>query len=94
MENWKGKARDLQAALDDLKKNYHDLEMEHKNGLRKKEECTASVARCKAEVVTLEKTLIERKNENSELKRRLMDAQKYKDEKEKVRRNSDKAHYR
>merc|ERR1719342_739613 len=94
MENWKGKARDLQAALDDLKKNYHDLEMEHKNGQRNKEECTASVARCKAEVATLEKTPIERKNENSELKRRLMDAQKYKDEKEKVRRNSDKVHYR
>jgi len=94
MENWKGKARDLQAALDDLKKNYHDLEMEHKNGKRKKDECVAGIARCKAEVVTLEKTLIEKKNENSELKRRLMDAQKYRDEKDKVRRNTDKVHYR
>jgi len=94
MESWKVKARDLQAALDDLKKNYHDLEMEHKAGARKLQECTAGVSRCKAEIVTLQKTLVAKKNENSELKRRLMDAQKYKDEKEKVRRNSDKVHLR
>jgi len=94
MESWKAKARDLQSALDDLKKNYHDLEMEHKQGHRKLQECTAGVSRCKAEIETLQKTLIAKKNENSELKRRLMDAQKYKDEKEKVRRNTDKVHVR
>ena len=30
MEEWKGKARELQHALDDLKHKYHDLEKEHK----------------------------------------------------------------
>ena len=30
MEEWKGKARELQHALDDLKHRYHDLEKEHK----------------------------------------------------------------
>ena len=33
-EEWKGKARDLQTQLDEIKAKYHDLEKEHKVGLR------------------------------------------------------------
>ena len=39
MENWKGKARDLQTQLDELKTKYRDLESEHKEMSQKQTQC-------------------------------------------------------
>ena len=94
LEAWRAKSRELQQGLDQLKKEFEDLKRDHELGLKRKAECEANNGRCINEVATLRKTLEEKKNENTELKRRLLEAQKYKDELTKVRRNTDKVHYR
>jgi len=93
MEEWKGKARELQHALDDLKHRYHDLEKEHKEGEVKLGECRNEAKRCKVEIQAKKTQLHQAKVENSELKRRLMDAQKYKDQLKEVRNAITKQEY-
>ena len=94
IETWKEKARDLQGQLDELKTNFHDLQKEHREGGEKQRECNNGLQRCKTEVTRLHAKLHDMKVENTELQRRLMDAEKYKEQLKEINAETDKVQAR
>jgi chromosome segregation ATPase len=62
-----------------LKTRYHDLQVEHKEMGEKLKESRADRSRCLVENERLRKKVRELEVENAELRRRLLDAEKYKD---------------
>nr|AVA26901.1 mucin-like spermatophore wall protein 1 [Lepeophtheirus salmonis] len=85
IETWKGKARELQAELDELRTKYHDLQAEHKEGGEKLKECFSDKSRCLSENDRLKKKIHDEEAENSEIKRRLLEAAKYKEQLKEVK---------
>ena len=79
VETWKTKARELQSQLDDLKGKYRDLQAEHKEMAQKQVQCDGDVENCKKETQRLKSKIHEMELEESDLKRRLNGAERYKE---------------